>query len=106
MSYADTKPLKQRKKMITMSDEPKRYTTVRGEYMDLIHAKDKIEARSEDAIIHDQNRSFSETSSPVHSDAKGDYFEVYVDGRVHDITDNAAAAEESYREYRSKHPKQ
>jgi hypothetical protein len=92
--------------MITMSDEPKRYTTARGEYMDLIHAKDKIEARSEDAIIHDQNRSFSETSSPVHSDAKGDYFEVYVDGRVQDITDNAAAAEQSYREYRSKHPKQ
>jgi hypothetical protein len=92
--------------MITMTDEPKRYTTARGEYMDLIHAKDKIEAKREDAIIHDQNRSFSETSSPVHSDAKGDYFEVYADGRVHDITDNAAAAEQSLREYRSKHPKQ
>ena len=96
----------QRKKMITMSDEPKRYTTARGEYMDLIHAKDKIEARSEDAIIHDQNRSFSDNVNTPRSDAKGDYYEVFMDGKLQNITETAAEAEQSAKEYRRNHPKQ
>ena len=96
----------QRKKMITMADEPKQYTTGRGKPMDLHHALDNISAGKEDAIIHDQNRSFSDNVNVPRSDAKGDYYEVFMDGKLYNITETAAEAEQSAKEYRRNHPKQ
>jgi hypothetical protein len=81
-----------------------RYTVPRGNFMALHGAMDRVQATGEDAILQDLNQSFWGDGAQ-HADVKGDYFDVWADGRLINSTDTEADAERSLREYRQQHPK-
>jgi hypothetical protein len=87
-----------------MADEYRRYTIDRGKGWDLHLAMDRIESRHEDAIVQDLNQSFWGDGAQ-HDDAKGDYFDVWADGKLINSTDNEADATRSLREHRTQHPR-
>ena len=87
-----------------MADGHMQYIIARGKSWDLHLAMDRIQAGGEDAIVQDLNQSFWGDGAQ-HSDAKGDYFDVWADGKLINTTDNQADAERSLREHRRQHPK-
>lgn len=87
-----------------MADDQKRYTVARGDSWSLHEAMDRIQANGEDAIVQDLNQSYWGDGAQ-HSDAKGDYFDVWADGKLIDTTDSEADAANSLSDYRNQHPK-
>ena len=88
-----------------MADEHKRYTIPRGAPSSLHSAMNRIQDKGEDAIVHDENQSYWGDGAQ-HSDAKGDYYDVYAGGELIDTTDNAVDAVRSLQEHQRQHPKQ
>jgi len=87
-----------------MADDYNRYTVPRGNFMALHGAMDRVQATGEDAIVQDLNQSYWGDGAQ-HTDAKGDYFDVWADGKLINSTDSKADAVTSLREYRKQHPK-
>jgi hypothetical protein len=73
--------------------------------MALHGAMDRIEANGEDAIVHDWNQSISEGVGGQSETAKGDYYDVWVDGKLVATVDSESKAQNTYTRHRSQHPK-
>jgi hypothetical protein len=87
-----------------MAAEPERYTVAPGDGWALHRAMDRIQARGEDAIVQDKNRSFL-SDGAGNPGASGEYYDVWADGKLINTTDSKAHAESSLKEYHNKHPK-
>lgn len=90
--------------MTIMANSYNRYTVARGDFMGLHSAMNRAEATGEDMIVQDLNQSYWGDGAQ-HADAKGDYFDVWADGRLINSTDTEADAIRSLTEYRRRHPK-
>ena len=87
-----------------MADEPERYTVAKGDGWALHRAMGRIQAKGEDAIVQDENRSFL-SDGAGNPGVAGEYYDVWADGKLINTTDSKAHAEKSLRDHRSKHPK-
>lgn len=73
--------------------------------MALHGAMDRIEAKGEDAIVHDLNQSVSEGVGGQSETAKGDYYDVWVGGKLVATVDSESKAQDTYTRHRNQHPK-